>query len=134
LFIFGVKWMLNIIFVPMWGIVGGSIATVISLIILCFISLIELYRKLPHFNILHMIKWRIFGLSSGLMIVYLFIIKWFIHVNMFQSRLLLLLYVCFIVGSGAFVYLYVLVRNNAFSEKQLSVLPFGQFLIKLKRN
>lgn len=128
------KILLNLLIVPLWGLVGSAIATVMSLVVLMIITFIELYRHVPHLNILHMIKWRMFGLSLSGMTLYLFILKSIMNVSMFQSRLVLLVYVMFLVISGAFIYIFILIRLNVLSKQQINVLPAHQFLIKLQRH
>lgn len=133
-FVLCLKVILNILIVPIWGLIGSALATVISLCVLVIVSFIELNRKTPQFNMLHIVKWRQFLLSVSGMIFYLFIFKTIFHVNMFQSRLLLLFYVCFLVITGAIIYLFILIRLNVLSNRQLNVLPARNVLMKFRRH
>lgn len=129
-----IKWVLNIMLVPLWGLVGSALATVLSLGVLCSIGLIELRRKLPQLNFMYVIKWRLFSLSIGSMIIYLSVFKLILPISLFQSRVLLLIYVCFLVISGALIYLTLLIRLNVLSKQQIKALPKSHLLMKLRRD
>src|SRR5699024_5655330 len=93
---FLIKWLANQIFVPLWGITGSSMATVLSLLLLCVILLLELHRKIPQINLFRQINVGAFMGAGVGMIVYLFIIDYLIPYETISSRFGLLLYVLFI--------------------------------------
>lgn len=130
---FCLKVILNILTVPLLGLIGSALATIISLIVLFTISFFQLYRRIPTFNLFRFVKWRYFWLSMLSMVTYLLLFKIFIHVEFFQSRFILLIYVLFLVITGAFIYLLMLIRLDVLSKEQLNVLPFNRYLSKLRR-
>lgn len=133
LFAFFIKWIGNQIFVPFLGITGSALATVISLFVLCAVVLFELKRKLPMFSFQKGIKWRAFLKASIGMVIYIGGLKLVLPDIATLSRFTLLLWVIFSAVSGALLYLFTLVRNQAFSKEELSMLPFANFFIRLSK-
>ena len=130
---FIIKWIANQVFVPIWGITGSAVATVLSLFLLCSILFIELHKKIPQIKLFRQINlWALIKASFG-MIGYLLIINYLFPYDTISSRLGLLVYVLFIVITGAVIYLILLLRCKAFTDKELTLLPFAPFLIKLHR-
>lgn len=130
---FLIKWIANLLFVPLWGITGGALATVLSLCLLCVVVLIELHRKIPQikfFQQLHL--WAFIQAGLGMM-GYIFIINYIFPYQIISSRIILLLYVMFIAITGAMIYLFVLLRRRAFTAKELMMLPFSSLFIKIHR-
>ncbi|MFD1039877.1 oligosaccharide flippase family protein [Virgibacillus byunsanensis] len=128
-----IKWTANQMLVPIWGITGGAIATVISLLILCVIVLVELKRKLPRLDYKRQIKWQALMIASGGMVIYLYIIQYATTYVTISSRLELLVYVMFAVITGAFIYIFLLLRFKAYTEVELSMLPFAGFFIRIHK-
>lgn len=126
---FVVKYVLNRLLVPLTGITGASLATVGSLLLLCCLLLITLKWKVSDFSLFNYIKVTALLLSGLGMTIYLIIIKFGTTFILIPSRTGLLLYVLFFVGTGAFVYLSLLLRYNAFSKEQLAALPFSRYII-----
>lgn len=126
---FMMKYILNHLLVPSAGITGASIATVGSLLLLCILLLITLKWKVSEFSILKYIKVRALFIAGIGMMIYLLVIKFSTAFIFIPSRFGLLLYVLFLVLTGAFVYLSLLLRYNAFSDKQLAALPFSRYII-----
>lgn len=133
LFAFFVKWIGNQMLVPFLGIIGSALATVLSLFTLCAIVLFELKRKVPGFSFLKGIRLKAFIKASLIMIVYIVGLKVIIPDISILSRFTLLLWVVFIAISGALLYLIMLVRNQAFSKQELSVMPFSNLFIRLSK-
>ncbi|WP_099158892.1 putative polysaccharide biosynthesis protein [Virgibacillus ndiopensis] len=125
------KWILNQFMVPFWGITGGAIATVVSLLVLSVLVILELRRKLPKLRYIEQINWRSLLTASIGMTVYLWIIDYLFSFTNLSSRIELLVYVMFIAITGAIVYILLLIRTGAFSKKALSMLPFATFFIRL---
>src|SRR5699024_9496394 len=119
----------NMLLVPFLGITGSAIATVISLLVLAIAVMKQLNVRLRAIKLFSSIKSRaVIGAASG-MIVYLTIIRLLIPFNV-MNRLQLLIYVLFLASSGAAIYFILLLRLRAFSDEQLSTLPFGHQLMK----
>lgn len=130
---FIIKWIANLVFVPIWGITGSAIATVLSLFLLCFILFIELHKRIPQINLFRQIHiWALLKASFG-MIGFLLLIDYLIPYQEISSRVGLLFYVLFIVVTGAIIYFVLLSRCKAFTRKELMLLPFAPFFIKIHR-
>jgi PST family polysaccharide transporter len=128
---FLIKWIGNQVLVPVWGISGSAIATILSLFLLCVVLLVELHKKMPHIQFFQQINlWALVKSSLG-MIGYLFMIDYLIPYEAVTSRFGLLLYVLFIAITGAIIYLLLLLKCKAFKDKELKLLPFSSFFIKL---
>lgn len=123
------KWFGNQLLVPYLGITGGALATVFSLLGLFLLTMLELKRKLPNLGLIRQINWRTFFLAVAGMLVYIFLIDLFIPEN--ETRAGALLYVLFIAGTGACVYLIILFRGRAFTAKEISMLPFSQLWMRI---
>lgn len=128
---FFVKWVANQFLVPFLGIYGSAIATVCSLFTLCLLVAIALKRKLPKLVLLPKINWRAF-LAAGMgMVGYIKLVGIIIPSSSFTSRGGLLLYVLFMIITGAMIYLIILIKGKAFTERELTLLPFAPQLIQL---
>lgn len=128
---FFIKWIANQTFVPLWGITGSAMATVVSLLLLCVFLLFELHRKIPQINIFRQINfWALTQASIG-MIGYLLVIDYLIPYETLSSRLGLLIYVLLLVMTGAAIYFLLLLRCKAFTRRELMLFPFSPFLIKI---
>ncbi|GAA0609084.1 oligosaccharide flippase family protein [Virgibacillus siamensis] len=128
---FLIKWTANIFLVPLFGITGGAIATVLSLTVLAFLLLVTIKRILPGLHVERRIKWTALIVASFGMLAYLSVMD-FLAPSM-ETRSELLLYVLFIVITGALLYIILLLRFRAFTEKELSMLPFAAFWIRLHK-
>lgn len=130
---FLIKWVANLVFVPLWGITGSAVSTVLSLCLLCGILLFEFQRKVPRGNFFDQINFKALIKASIGMAGFLLMIDYLIPYETSFSRFGLLLYVLFIVITGAAIYFLLLVRCKAFTQKELMLLPFSSFFIKLYR-
>ena len=124
---FMMKISFNFLFVPKLGLVGASLATIITVGLLVVVQFLQLKKLFPDQVLLLNLKWKAFSLSLIIMVIYLFIWKWFVPFSM-MSRAWLLVYVLFLVISGAIIYFLILLRNKAFTEKQIKALPFSNIL------
>ncbi|MFS0673867.1 putative polysaccharide biosynthesis protein [Ornithinibacillus sp. 179-J 7C1 HS] len=120
---FIMKWLLNIWFVPHFGIVGGAIGTVASLLFLTIATIIKLKQTSPHGKLLT-VKWKPFLTATIGMVAFLLIADAILPTESF-SRLALLFTVLLLSGIGAVIYIGLLIRFKAFSEKELHLIPFG---------
>lgn len=128
---FIVKYISNVILVPLYGITGGAIATVISLLILSMLVFYELYKKQASINFLKHIRWSTFMKACLGMGSYIILLKYIFSYITISSRISLLIYVIFMAFTGAFIYFYILIRGQAFTKKQLSMLPFSSFFLRI---
>lgn len=133
LFAFMLKWIGNQVLVPYLGITGSALATVISLFALCGVVLVELKRQVPKLSVVKSVRWRPFLIASGGMVLYL--VTWKIVLSDFTdlSRLSLLVRVVLMAGTGAALYLFLLIRFKAFSKQELLKMPYAALLIKLSK-
>lgn len=123
------KWALNQVLVPHLGITGGALATVLSLLGLFLLVMLELKRKLPNLGLIRQIKWRTLFLATTGMLAFIFLINRFIPVT--ETRTGALIYVLFVVVTGACVYLIILFRGRAFTAKEISMLPFSKLWMRM---
>lgn len=130
---FIIKWITNLLLVPLWGITGSSLATICSLLFLCVVIILELRRSLPSISFFKQIYVRAFTIASLSMIGYIMIINYLFPYDMIASRFGLSLYVMFIAITGAMIYLLLLLKCRAFTTKELMMLPRASFFIKIHR-
>lgn len=128
-----IKWIGNQLIVPLWGITGSAISTVLSLFILCLIVLFELRRKLPELNFLGNINWWALIKAGLAMIVYILLIGHVFSTALSSSRIALLFYVLFIAITGGVIFILCLLRGRAFTEQELKMLPFASLFILIHK-
>jgi len=127
---FMAKYICNIVFVPIWGITGSALATLISLFILCLFTFHALHKQhLQSIFLIH-IHWFAFIKASLGMICFIVIAKLIDPLAMITSRFVLLIYVLCVVIGGAVIYTLILIRHRAFTKEQLAALPFSSFFFK----
>ncbi|WP_068675826.1 oligosaccharide flippase family protein [Oceanobacillus sp. Castelsardo] len=129
--IFIIKAAFNLWLIPLFGLTGGAIATVISLLGLLVIVLIDLERNLPELKFIKNIRWITLIKSSFYMIVFLVGTDLIIQDHVLNSRLHLFIYVIVVVMIGACIFLFTLIRGKALSEGQLSLLPKASWFIHI---
>lgn len=123
----------NLILVPIWGIMGGAIATVLSLFILSVIAVVELKRQLPKLVLFKNMKWWVLLKASLGMVLYLILLEYVTSNLLTMSRLSLLVYIVFVVITGAMIYITLLLRGKAFEKSQLQMLPFSSLFIRISK-
>ena len=106
------KYLLNELLVQKLGILGSALATIISL----FIFLLIIYGKLRGIQWYRSIRWSAYTIATIGMFLYLVIVKWVINPLFDFSRMGLLCYVIFIVLTGAFIYLIIIITFQGFYE------------------
>lgn len=129
---FGVKFILNRLLIPYYGMIGASFATVGALLVLCILIIWYLRSRLG-LSVLAELKWGGLSIATGGMVLYLFILKYLATFIEISTRFDLLLYVIFLVITGALVFIGLLLRYRAFTEEQLAALPFSRVIISLQR-
>src|SRR5699024_1261255 len=68
---FLIKWGLNVALVPLWGIMGGALATVVSLLFLTAVIFYSLNRRIPYLAFFQKLNWKALFISSLGMTVYI---------------------------------------------------------------
>lgn len=135
LFIIGafvVKYSLNRWLITKFSLYGASIGTIGSLLFLSILIAILLKKRLPQVALFRNMKLGVFIIASVGMTVYLYVIKYVATFFAVPSRVVLLGYVLFIVITGAFIYMSLLLKYDAFSDEEIKNLPFASKLIQLK--
>lgn len=125
------KYVSNTLIVPLYGIIGSAIATVISLLILSMLTFFELHKRYANLNLFKHIRWLVFIKASLGMSGYIMLLKLMFTQVAIESRVALLLYVMLMVLPGAIIYIFILIRGRAFTQTQLSMLPFSSFFLRL---
>lgn len=130
--ILAIKWVLNSFFIPLWGMYGAAISTVVSLTVFVMLLFFEIRKNVAGIRFFQMIRWQALGLASSGMVVYLLIVKHLIAPADF-SRIVLLVCVIGLVASGALIYFIVLLRYRVFSEQQIAALPLSRIVFTLEK-
>lgn len=131
--VFMVKLLANHLLVPMFGITGSSIATILALFILCLLIYVALKRNIPALQLGRHMKIRSFLFAGGLMLGYLLLVRYVYLLLPAFSRSGLLFYILFVVGTGAMLYIYMLIRRKAFTEEELHTLPLASLWLRIYR-
>ncbi|MDY0410007.1 oligosaccharide flippase family protein [Virgibacillus soli] len=135
-FIFGtflLKIALNHLLVPYWGITGSAVATVLSLLLLCVILFYQLKRTNIKLALLQDVKWHAFLIASFSMVIYLVIFQFLLPNPFDLSRFTLFLEVFFLVGTGGILYLFILIRLQAFTDRELAMFPLSSLLSRMAK-
>lgn len=130
---FAIKYLLNYILVAKLGMIGSSFATVISLLFLSGLSLLFLKNKITKQSFLKMINWRAFIYAALSMSVSLLMFKYLLGDFVSEWRIVLFIYIIIVISVGAMIYLLLLLRFNALSQRQLNTLPFTRTIFKLEK-
>lgn len=123
----------NSVFIPLYGMKGAAVATVLSLFFLFLFVMFEMNRKLPKLKIHLYIRWRSVFIASFILFIYVSAWQLLVPESFLASRLVLLLYVCVVSISGGLLYLIMLVRTSAFTDSQLKILPKSSLLLRLTK-
>lgn len=121
----GVKWILNLSLVPYLGIGGASIATVISAALVFMLNLNQLKITLPGLKLMDLPWVRFFLSISGMFTFIVGMNRYGYTLLGVQSRMDHLGFVLLTILIGASIYLFLLIRLKAFTEKEIQLLPFG---------
>ncbi|MCM3398004.1 polysaccharide biosynthesis protein [Oceanobacillus profundus] len=127
---FFVKWIGNQLLVPLWGIAGSAMATVVSLLIFFTLVMYELRRKLPELRLLKRVRFRALILGSVSMLVFIALMDWLFSAQASASRIALLIYIVFIAVIGGVIFIICLLRFRAFTKEELRMLPKSELFIR----
>lgn len=129
LFALFIKWLGNGLNVPILGITGSALATILSLFVFFLLVMFELRKKLPELALIRSINWLALFLATLGMILYIQVIDLFVPAEL--SRREALLYVLMVAGTGAIIYFILLLRGRAFTAKQIHMLPLSKLWIRI---
>lgn len=125
---FAIKWLLNFPLILQYGTLGAAISSVIAMLIILFLLRLKLKSVVPS-RVLPRGYLYTIGLATFLMgsclIAYIKITDLIFPV----SRLYVSLQALSAVLIGGLLYLFLVLRNGAFKESELSFLPFGSKLM-----
>jgi len=129
-FLIGVisKALLNILLIPHWLMLGGSISTVVSLMI--FTTLLH-YQVLKYYQFQNMLKF-VFKLMATMAMLTIAVqsMMWLLPT---QGRMTGLVELVIAASVGIAVVVIAIVRTQLLGYKELKHLPFGDKLIHMKR-
>ncbi|WP_209366380.1 putative polysaccharide biosynthesis protein [Sediminibacillus dalangtanensis] len=127
------KWLLNELLVPMWGIGGSAVATVLAVSIILLLNFFQLKRRLPCVRLLHF-RWSALGISLVGMVLFLYGLDRSLgKIILGGPRIDYVAYTLIACLGGAAIYIFLLIRLHAFNEKELEALPLGRYLIGLNK-
>ncbi|WP_339230727.1 polysaccharide biosynthesis protein [Oceanobacillus sp. FSL K6-2867] len=126
---FFVKWVGNQLVVPIWGIGGSAITTVVSLLVLLLLVMYELRRKLPDLRFFERIRFPALIIGSVSMLAFIAIMDRLFSAQLYASRLALLIYIVFVAVAGGMIFIICLLRFRAFTKEELRMLPKSELFI-----
>ncbi|KAB2328843.1 polysaccharide biosynthesis protein [Cytobacillus depressus] len=126
---FAVKYMLNGMFIPLFGTMGAAVATCITLSLVMFILLFKLRLKLGT-SILNV---RFILTISAAALFMFVILQLYLYVTGYltgfrEERIFAGIQALSAVVIGGLSYLWIVLRGNTFKRNELSLLPFGSKL------
>jgi O-antigen/teichoic acid export membrane protein len=130
---FGLKYGLNIIFIPWAGVMGAAYATILAMLIILVVLVARLRIELgkPVLSIAFMAKVLFSSAVMG-MFLYLYLrLTDVLYEYVEPDRLAAILQALSAVAFGAIVYFIVLIKTKALNEEELLTLPFGSRLVQL---
>jgi O-antigen/teichoic acid export membrane protein len=126
---FPLKYILNSVFVPLYGTMGAAVSSLLSFTLVTVFLLFQ-FKKIavvPKFSS------RFWGTVITATVSMVFLLKVYLH--MFRSydfgRSGAVLQALSAVILGGFLFLLIIIRGRVFREEELSLFPFGSKLIKL---
>lgn len=134
---FVVKYIFNLVFIPLFGTMGAAYASCLTLSIVMFVLLLKLrlHVKTPIF------KSRFLLVISVAAITMFIILKVYLYLTDLLSvfgheRLMAGFQAMTAVIIGGIIYLWIVLKGNTFKEEELAMLPLGSRLMFLlpKRN
>lgn len=126
------KFSLNVILVPVLDIRGSAIATVCSMLFLTLIIFAVVDKKISDIRFLQHIRWKALLIASVSMVLYIYGLRFVFLSFIDPTRWMLLIYILFVIGTGAMLYLVVLLRYQVLSDKQIQALPFSTIILRVK--
>lgn len=127
---FPLKYILNALFVPLFGTMGAAFATLITLALVCLL----LYVKFKNMQSSTLLTLHFLGtlLTAALLMVLLLkgclALTNMITIPAGTERLMAAVQALGGAFSGGFLFLFIIIRGGVFLEKELSLFPFGSKL------
>lgn len=121
---FLLKWCLNLLFVPIWGIMGAALATIVALFTLAICVYYTMRQAFKQLVSLERMPLRAMIMAGAGMAIYVACIQFITSYVTISSRLLLAGYVWIVVVTGALLYIKLLLKCHAFTEEERAILPF----------
>lgn len=128
--LFLIKICFNIILVPLFSLSGAALSSVLSLLIISFLTVKYLKKQFTHLNIFKQVRFKAYFISLIVMGSFLYIIKWLVPLP--SMRPYLLVYVLSLIVTGALLYFITLIRFGAFTNKQLQTLPLSSVWMNIE--
>ncbi|MGN1387736.1 MAG: oligosaccharide flippase family protein [Bacillus sp. (in: firmicutes)] len=125
-----VKFVLMIMLVPEMQIMGAAISTTACFMVMAILVMLYIRRVMKKSMIMNRAL-LIMVQAAVVMSIVLSVERW-IFSGLLESpgRLVLAVQVLIMVGSGAVVYMYYVIRRAVFSEEELALLPLGSKMAK----
>ena len=125
-----VKFVLMIMLVPEMQIMGAAISTTACFMVMAILVMLYIRRVMKKSMIMNRAL-LIMVQAAVVMSIVLSVERW-IFSGLIESpgRLVLAVQVLIMVGSGAVVYMYYVIRRAVFSEEELALLPLGSKMAK----
>ncbi|WP_433959623.1 putative polysaccharide biosynthesis protein [Cytobacillus horneckiae] len=131
----GLKYVLNTIYVPVYGLTGAATASCITLCMILVLLLIKLRRhvKGPFISIRFLFVIFIAAAVMVLLLTYYLKVTNGLYDGYSNERISAGIQALSAVIIGAVVYLFIVIRGNTFTEEELEILPFGNKLLLFKK-
>ncbi|WP_182201606.1 putative polysaccharide biosynthesis protein [Paraliobacillus salinarum] len=128
----GFKLLLNILLVPLLGVLGGALATVIGAAVVLMVNIHRL-KMVVQERIIDVPWIRLLSSIAGMVFI-LFLINQSIFPFIIQeSRMLYAVYLLLAIVAGASVYVILLIKFRAFTKEELEVLPFQKIVRRIAK-
>lgn len=130
----GIKGFLNTILLPIWGIVGAAVASVLSLVVV-LTGLVVVFNRTYSLPSLHKKFYQVVGLATLCMILSVKALQWgvkYLSIWEGQTRWHSAVIVVGSVGLGAAVFLSIILRKELFHLKEWMLVPGGRKMAKLQ--
>jgi O-antigen/teichoic acid export membrane protein len=130
---FGLKYGLNLYFIPVEGTLGAAYATLLAMLIILIVLAIRLRVEVRQSVLMNAFMAKIV-FSAAIMTIFLHVYLYFtdfLYGYMEPDRLAAALQSLSAVAFGAIVYFIVLIKTKALTEQELTTLPFGSRLVQL---
>ena len=127
-----VKFVLMILLIPKMQIVGAAISTTACFVVMALLVMLYV-RKINKKPMIISKTFLVIVQAALVMSVVLYVERMIFAITMNSGspdRLMLAFQVLIMVGSGALVYMYYVIRRGIFSEDELALLPLGSKMAK----
>jgi polysaccharide transporter, PST family len=129
------KFILNLLLVPLLNTMGAAVATILALSVMTVL----LVKKLRNHFGFRLVDWSFYkkmGIAGVVMTMFLQLWNtlYFVAIDQgLHERLMAAFFSLTGVSAGAMIYLYITLKGNVFTSKELSILPFGEKLMSISK-